>query len=202
MNYFERRANVSSDWRWQLSSFATKLVNVQLTTDPSLSEGNPREVQEISLTIVISEAALAKSEIEHTFAEVLMLLHNANTFGEIDEDEIPDLTRTIEKIRAYSISEDEVEYLENIENKDRGLGQPSIEDLFLALVTYPFGIWVKITTAVAKSSVTVIQDLLLHPVYEQIIVTCETYLGTINMWIKLIRELSVSTMFELLALLG
>jgi hypothetical protein len=44
--------------------------------------------------------------------------------------------------------------------------------------------------------------LLLHPVYEQIIVTCETYLGTINMWIKLIRELSVSTMFELLALLG
>lgn len=201
MNYFERRADVSSDLRWQLSSFATKLVNIQLPIDPSLSEDNYMEVQEMSLTIVRSQAALAKSEIEQTCAEALKLLHNMDTAAEIDAEVILDLAGTIDKIQTYCISEDEVEYLESIEDKDRGLGQPGIEDLFLALVTYPFGIWVEITAAVAKASATVIQDLLLHPVYEQMIVTCETYLGTINGWIKLIHEVSVNSMAEVIRII-
>ena len=200
MNYFERRANVTSSVRWQLSSFATQLVNIELPHDPSLSGGDNSDVRQMSLSVVSNEAALAKSEIERNLAAALELLHDGDESVEVDPDDIHELMRTIERIKTYGISEDEVEYLEDIEEKDRRLGQPSVVGAFLTLVSSPFGIWVKIVAAVAHAAATVILDVQLHDVYEQMIVVCETYLGTSSAWLELIRNANVVTMSKIVTL--
>ena len=110
MNYFERRTNVTSSVRWQLSSFATQLVNVQLPYNPSLSGDDNGEVRQMSLSVVTREAALAKAEIERNLEAALKLLHDPNKSLEIEADAIQDLTNTIKRIQTYGISKDKVEY--------------------------------------------------------------------------------------------
>lgn len=184
-DYFERKANLASDVKWNLTKLALKLMHIELHDDTQLHE--------ISLPAVRMKASLAKSEIEDNLKATLAFLHyDAGAHGEYERQ---DIERKIESSeRIVNIIEDEIKDLESIWEKDKRSAEPGIVDLIsvaiiqLANVALP---GVGLVIGIPKAAGEGVTEIMRLPLYQQVIVICQTYLGLIDEYTLYIRNTTI-----------
>ena len=180
-DYFERKADLTLDVKRNLTKFALKLIHIELRDDTQLHE--------ISLPAVRRKASLTKSEIEKNLEVRLAIMHS-NT-GIRRELELQDIERKIVSgERLVKIIEDEIKDLESIWEKDKRSAELDIVDLIpvavnqlINVIIPDSGIIIGITTATADIMAEIVQ----RPLYDQVVVICQTYLGLIDEDMQYIR---------------
>jgi len=189
--YFERKANLATDVKWNLTKLALRLIHIELHDDTQL--------QEMSLSAVRTKASLAKSEIEENLRATLTFLHNST--GTRAEFERQDIERKIESSeRIVNIIGDEIEDLESIWEKDKRSAEPGLVDLIpvaiiqLANMALP---GVGLVIGIPKATGEGMTEIMRLPLYQQVIVICQTYLGLIDESTQHIRDVTTRTISDI-----
>jgi len=186
-DYFLHKANLASDVKWNLLKLASKLVHIELSDET--------QPQGVSPSVLQMRAILAQSKIEECLQVTLESLHSdTDRYGKLGRR---DIERQIESNeRILKTIKDEIRELENIMEKDRLSSEPGIVNLISTAVTQLLnviipgsGLVVGITTATAD----VMAEIGQLPLYEQVVVICQTYLGLIDKCIQHIQNTTIDT---------
>ncbi len=189
MDYFERRANVSSDVRWQLMAAATRIAGIRLPHDPPMSENGYTESGGISITVVKREAALAKSKIEQSLASTLTLLHTLDEPPGFDHHIIHEAKQS--NARMVTANEDFVEEIEVLRDEDKRRGEIGIGDLTWFGIGQILGWPASLVISVVNSAARFGEDLGYLPLYDGMIVICERQLHIIGLTVDRVLNSAV-----------
>ena len=193
--YFARRANVSSDMRWQLSAAALRIAGMRLPHDPPLDGDDYSGSRGISLTDIGREAALARSEIESSLAGALIFLHDADTTSKYDYEAIEQ--RMQSTARMVTANEYFVEEVEILRAEDRRRGDVGIGDLgwfgLGEILDKIIGWPASLVISVVEAAVVFGEDLGYRSLYEGMVVICERQLHIVSMGIESICDNTILT---------
>ena len=189
-NYFQRAANLSTDVAWQLSKLALGFVNIRLT-------GNT-QLQKVSLPAMSEKALSAKSEIEDSLGTALASLHyDAGGHGEYDRQGIERKIESSERIAG--VIGDGIRDLESVWFEDKRSSELDLGDLVyegtVALIGKALP-EVELIIGITQPAGDGMAEIGRLPLYQQMIVICQTYLALTDGTIQHIRDVAIDTMSD------